>query len=491
MTLQTQLGQPLNLERLRADVRALSNQTGKPVGFAIQPNPQDPSQVTVMFGAADIATGPVRSISVRGNTLVPSATLLAAVKTKVGDTYSPQLAQDDFLALRDAYRKAGYEISTRDAITFQEGALTFNVREVKLVGYELQWQGKHSTRDRVILRELPAPGTAYNQKTIQEALGRISRLGFVRPVGATVKSDPQNPENVTYVLTLTETANGIPVNLALSYDSLAGGLGGEAGYSNPNVFGLGHNFSLNAGVQQNEARQNFVGNASYTIPWLDLDFLDFRRTPTSLSFNVGSNVAGNNPVVQPGNTTDADKTNDRGTDTGYDYTVRTTGFSVNAGRNLSQYLRANVGVGVSQRTYFLEPVQKADKPAEGVTPEAAAALVPDRSLTTNLTGGLNYDSSDNAEFPTRGVRAGLSATYSFGRSGETLWAGPTCRVAPAPTTALAASWRNLGRDQPSAGLRRACQRRHHLRQLPRGHRLLGRRWQQPGGRPSDPRPGRR
>ncbi|GGK13342.1 outer membrane protein [Deinococcus malanensis] len=419
VTLQTQLGQPLNLERLRADVRALSNQTGKPVGFAIQPNPQDPSQVTVMFGAADIATGPVRSISVRGNTLVPSATLLAAVKTKVGDTYSPQLAQDDFLALRDAYRKAGYEISTRDAITFQEGALTFNVREVKLVGYELQWQGKHSTRDRVILRELPAPGTAYNQKTIQEALGRISRLGFVRPVGATVKSDPQNPENVTYVLTLTETANGIPVNLALSYDSLAGGLGGEAGYSNPNVFGLGHNFSLNAGVQQNEARQNFVGNASYTIPWLDLDFLDFRRTPTSLSFNVGSNVAGNNPVVQPGNTTDADKTNDRGTDTGYDYTVRTTGFSVNAGRNLSQYLRANVGVGVSQRTYFLEPVQKADKPAEGVTPEAAAALVPDRSLTTNLTGGLNYDSSDNAEFPTRGVRAGLSATYSFGRSGET------------------------------------------------------------------------
>ncbi|WP_338032129.1 outer membrane protein assembly factor [Deinococcus deserti] len=419
VTLQTQLGQPLNLERLRADVRTLSNQTGKPVGFAIQPNPQDPSRVTVLFGAADIATGPVRSINVRGNTLVPTATLLAAVKTKVGDTYSPQLAQDDFLALRDAYRKAGYEISTRDAITFQEGALTFNVREVKLVGYELQWQGKHSTRDRVILRELPAPGGAYNQKTIQEALGRIGRLGFVRPVGATVRSDPKNPENVTYVLTLAETSSGIPVNLALSYDSLAGGLGGEAGYSNPNVFGLGHNFSLNAGAQQNEARQNFVGNASYTIPWLDLDFLDFRKTPTSLSFNVGSNVAGNNPVVQPGNTKDTDPANDKASDTGYDYTVRTTGFSVNAGRNLSQYLRASVGVGVSQRTYFLEPVQKADKPAEGVTPEAAATLVPDQSLTTNLTGSLNYDSTDSGEFPTRGIRAGLSSTYSFGRSGET------------------------------------------------------------------------
>ncbi|MFC4639590.1 BamA/OMP85 family outer membrane protein [Deinococcus hohokamensis] len=413
-TLQTQVGQTVNLARLRADVRALANQTGKPVGFAIQPDPQNPAQVTVLFGAADIATGPVKSISVTGNTLVPTATLLAAVKTKVGDTYSPQLAQDDFLALRDAYRKAGYEISTRDAITFQEGALTFNIREVKLVGYELQWQGKHTTKDRVILRELPAPGGAYNQKTIQEALGRISRLGFVRPVNASVKSDPQNPENVTYVLTLAETANGIPVNLALSYDSLNGGFGGEAGYSNPNVFGLGHNFSINVGAQQNEAKQNFVGNASYTIPWLDLDFLDFRTNPTSLSFNVGSNVAGNTPVVQPANTAG----NDKPTDTGYDYTVRTTGFSVSAGRNLSQYLRLNLGAGVAYRTYYLEPVQTDDKPLATVTPEQAAALVPQKSVTTNLTSSLNYDSTNSLEFPTTGVRAGVSATYSFGRSGD-------------------------------------------------------------------------
>ncbi|MFC4427457.1 BamA/OMP85 family outer membrane protein [Deinococcus navajonensis] len=416
-TLQTQVGQTINLARLRADVRALANQTGKPVGFAIQPDPQNPAQVTVLFGAADIATGPVKSINVAGNTLVPTATLLAAVKTKVGDTYSPQLAQDDFLALRDAYRKAGYEISTRDAITFQEGTLTFNIREVKLVGYELQWQGKHSTKDRVILRELPAPGGAYNQKTIQESLGRISRLGFVRPVGASVKSDPQNPENVTYVLTLAETANGIPVNLALSYDSLNGGFGGEAGYSNPNVFGLGHNFSINLGAQQNEAKQNFVGNASYTIPWLDLDFLDFRTNPTSVSFSVGSNVAGNTPVVQPANTTDTDTTNDKPTDTGYDYTVRTTGFSVSAGRNLSQYLRLNLGAGLAYRTYYLEPVQKDDKPLATVTPEQAATLVPERSVTTNLTSSLNYDSTNSLEFPTTGVRAGLSATYSFGRSG--------------------------------------------------------------------------
>ncbi|MFC6801055.1 POTRA domain-containing protein [Deinococcus caeni] len=119
--LQTRAGQPLSLAALQADVRTLANQTGKPVGFAIQPDPQNPAQVTVLFGSAGVATGPVKSIEVKGNTLVPAADLLAAVKTKVGDVYSPQLAQDDFLAIRDVYRKAGYEISTRDAISF-EGA---------------------------------------------------------------------------------------------------------------------------------------------------------------------------------------------------------------------------------------------------------------------------------------------------------------------------------------------------------------------------------
>lgn len=157
MTLQTQPGQPVNLTRLQADVRTLSNQTGKPVGFAIQPNPQNPAQVTVLFGSAGVETGPVKAVAIQGNTLIPTATLQAALKTRVGDVYSPQLAQQDFLALRDAYRKQGYEISTRDAISFKDGTLTFAVREVKVAAYELQWQGAHTTKDRVITRELPAP----------------------------------------------------------------------------------------------------------------------------------------------------------------------------------------------------------------------------------------------------------------------------------------------------------------------------------------------
>lgn len=419
--LQTQVGQVISLSRLREDVRALSNQTGKPVGFAIQPDPADPSRVTVLFGAADVASGPVKTIAVKGNTLVPANTLLAAIKTKVGDTYSPQLAQDDFMQLRDVYRKAGYEISTRDAVTFESGALTYNIREVKLVGYELQWQGAHRTADRVITRELPASGSAFNLNDLRAALGRISRLGYVTIASENVRSDPQNPENVTYVLGLSEGKGGIPLSLGLTYDSLAGGFGGEASYTNPNTFGLGHNFTAAISLQQNQAGQNFIGNVGYTIPWLDFDFLDFRKVPTSLAVNAGSNVSANNALLDPAKTTASTCTTGGAasaqvTDTCRDYTTRTTGFTVSAGRRLATNLYGNVGVGLGYKTYYLEAVQADELSTYGDA--TSLGLLPPTSLTTRVFGSLGYDSTNNPEYPTRGVRSNLTAGYNFGSQGS-------------------------------------------------------------------------
>lgn len=235
----------------------------------------------------------------------------------------------------------------------------------------------------------------------------MSRLGYVQVVGENVRNDPQNPENVTYVLTVAEANQGIPVSLALSYDSLTG-FGGEASYSNPNVFGLGHNVSVTAGAQQNDAGQNLVGNVSYTIPWLDLNFLDFRQNRTSLTTSVGSSVAGNNPLYDTSTGTNVD--------TGRQYTVRTSGFSVSVGRNLTRNLAGSVGVGTAYRTYFLEPLQSGEMSA--TTDEQAQALLTPATRTTSLRTGLNYDTTDNPEFPSRGVRASTDLSYNFGVSGN-------------------------------------------------------------------------
>ena len=81
-------------------------------------------------------------------------------------------------------------------------------------------------------------------------------------------------------------------------------------------------FGVRLGAVQNQAGQNWVGSLNYTIPWLDLDFADFRKNRTSLSFGVGSDVGGNIALL------DANKE-----DTGRDYTTRTNGFSLGLGRN--------------------------------------------------------------------------------------------------------------------------------------------------------------
>lgn len=451
-SLRTRTGQPIRAQDLQEDVRTLSNQTGKPVGFALQANPQNLSEVVVYFGSANVVTAPIQSIEIRGNTQLSTEQLRTALTIKEGDVFSPQLAQDNFVKMRDLYRAQGYEISTRDAVQFEDGVLAFNIREVKLAGYELNWQGEHRTEDRVILRELPQPGELFNANELRESLARISRLGYVQLVGQETRVDPQNPEALTYVLTVAEADVGIPVQLGLGYDSLAGGWSGEAGYSNPNVFGLGHYGAINLGAQQNDAGQNWYGSAQYTIPWLDLDFLDFRENRTSLSTTISSTVGGNQAIF-------AERGNPEGSgevkqDTGRDYTVRSNSFGVDLSRRFTDQISAGVGVGVSQRTFFLEDkirdtdvrspyrvegdtqywITCSDEPVTvdkndtarieelrrpcALTDAEAAELLPEKSLTTSVSGRVNYDDANSFTFPTDGVRADVSGSYNFGVVGS-------------------------------------------------------------------------
>ena len=445
--LVTKVGTAPSLALLEQDVRTLSNLSGKSVGFALQPpDPANPSRVTVLFGVADASTAPVKESRVSGNTVVPTADLQAAVKTKTGDVFSRQLAEADFMALRDVYRKAGYEISTRDAVTFENGVLTFNVHEVHIAGYELAYTGNKNTQERVITRELPDPGTLYNDKAFRSALDRVTRLGLVRITGLTTKSaDPKNPENLTYVLAVTEQTGTRSFPISLGYDTTSG-FNGQVGFQNNNLFGLGHTLDFSLVAAANDAGQVFGGSATYTIPWLDIDFLDFRKKRTSVSFSLGSPVTGNSTLYTRDASGAATTEN-----TGRQYTTRQTGFGVNIGRNVSDQLVVSAGVNTNYNTYNLEPYKASDTAAVttdssgnpvvttnkdgngnpvvsdedrakyGTNPDAdiqATTQLPTTSLTTVIGAGARYDSTTTPEFPTNGYRANVTAGYGFGSAGD-------------------------------------------------------------------------
>ena len=411
--LLTKIGQPLTVANLEADTRTLSNQTGKSVGFALQPDAQDPAKVTVLFGDAQTATGPIKEIRFVGNTKLSSAELQAALKLKVGDVYSKQLAESSFFALREAYRAKGYDVSTRDPVAFDQGVLTYTLREASLAKFELKWDGAHRTQDRVILRELQDLKGVVTDAAVRDGLDRITRLGIVKVTNLTTRSDdPKNPEALTYVVSLTEQTSTRSIPLGLTYDT-ASGFQGSVGISNNNVFGLGHSLEGSVTAQPTDSGQFLGGGVTYTIPWLDVDFADFRKTRTSVSLSLSSTLSPNNVI-----------SNTDGSATGRQFTQRSSGFSVRVGRSLGQYLTGSFGVGTSYDVNYLEKITAADQAVAdtaGTTlldDDTAKALLPQSGLITRISPGLSYDST-NGDFPTQGVRASFSPSYNFGASGST------------------------------------------------------------------------
>lgn len=400
--LATKAGLPIRRVDLEKDARLLSNQLGKPVTFAIenQPNNQPPK---VVFSLLNIETAPIKDIAFVGNTKISAKELAEALEINKGDIYNPVIIENQFLALRELYRKQGYEISTRDAYDFKDGTLTFFIREVNIVGYRIDWQGKHQTKDEVIIRELPEKGL-FNLNKVRGALGNISRLGYVNIVGEGVEENADNPENVTYVLRLSEQKQGIPINLSLGYDTL-GGWNGEVGYENNNVFGMGHNFNIRASAANNQAKQNWSGNANYTIPWIDLDFADFKKKRTSATLSVYSNVEGNASLLD-----EAKK------DTGRDISQRTTGFGISLSRRITPYLSGSLGGSFNRRDSYLESIQPGEITA--VDDAKAKELLPKETRTGRIQAGLNYDKTDDFLFPGEGERVNLSIGYSNGRTGD-------------------------------------------------------------------------
>ncbi len=408
--LTTKTGTLLNQNVLATDVRALSNALGKPVSVQLQDS-GTPGVANVAFAISDAQSGPIKQIRVGGNTAVSAADIAKVLQERSGDTFNPDLAARDYLEIRRLYNARGYEISTREPFAFQDGVLTFTVREVRVARYALDWQGGHVTKDRVITRELPAPGALFNSGGLRDSLGRVFSLGLVKPAdgtsGVTTRADdPNRPEDLTVVLQLTEQRSGV-FSPAISYDTI-NGLSGSLSVSTNNLFGLAHSAGLEVSAQQNDARQVLAGSATYTIPWIDIDFLDFRRVRTSVSASVYSNVTGNQQITDP---------NNNEATTGREFTTRSTGASVTLGRQLTGSLGLSASIGTQYDQNFLEPKTKGQEAAPDDA--AVSALVPADALTTVIGTRLNFDNSNFADFPTRGVRASVGASYGFGHEGST------------------------------------------------------------------------
>ncbi|WP_448568342.1 BamA/OMP85 family outer membrane protein [Thermus sp.] len=416
-----QVGDYLNYDRLLEGVQELSRRLSRIVTFTLAPEGEGVA-VRLELGPEG---GRIERVEVLGNTALPAEAILQALRLKPGEVYTPLLAQEDARKVAELYRERGLEVADV-RYRFQDGVFRLEVVELKIGGYRLEWQGDHRTQDEVILRELPKPGSLFSVPELRKAIARLMATGLLAEPPRVSLAPSERPDEVVVVLGLKEARTGL-FQPAIGWSSLEGWSGSVA-FKETNLFGLAHQVSLDLAFVQNEAKDNFSFSLSYTIPWLYVDFFDFKEVRTSLAFSLFSTPIGNNKLL------------DGTTDTGWEYTERRTGGGLSLSRPFSkdlENLRLSFGLSARRSAYALEvydPNAPCD-PAVGdpanprycdgtgyKDPALAQGLLPTPGWTLRLDTGLAYVDVDNPRFRTQGYEAslatglGLSLPDTGGRS---------------------------------------------------------------------------
>ena len=390
-----QVGEPFNYDRIVEAVAELTRTLGREVRFDFR---LEKDGVFVRFALGEKKYGVIEEIRIEGATAFSPEELKAQLVQKVGDPFSPQLAKADFERLLAYYRKAGYALVPKPDFSFKDGVYTQRLREVKIAGYRLEWQGSHRTRDFVILRELPKPGALLSVPAIREGIGKILRLGILAGPPE-VRTEPGPSEDRVIVVLRLKEGKTVVLAPAIAWSSQSG-WSGQVSVSDKNLWGRAHNASLNLSFVENDAGDNLSFSLSYQIPWLYLDLADFKETPTAVRFSAYSIPYGNFKLK------DAE-----GNETGWEYTERRSGASLSASRPLSDRITLELGL---EGQWVKTELETLDPPEDPALNEAEArALLPNNYANALIATTLTYSDVDDPLYPTRGMVGQLHLGYGM------------------------------------------------------------------------------
>lgn len=417
-------GDLFNYDVLLEDVRRLAEGRGEDVRLV--PTVTSNGEVRVRFevGPPDTA-GPIDEIEIEGNTVIPDEELRELLTLGVGDTFTSTLAEEDFRRIAEAYRERGYLIATQGRFNYLDGTYVQRVTEFKIGGYRVRFEGgRERTEDFVITRYMPPVGAVANDEAIIAGLRQVQRLGAVEPVGRTF-APGEAPDEVVVELVVRETATGL-FQPAAQY-STDTGFSASVSYSESNLWGRAHQVEAELNGLTSDIGLMFGGSIRYTIPWLYVDALDFRRVPTSVSASVFSRVGTNNVLTADGQTKVAypglPDTEANQVFVG-EYSQRDSGLSFSVGRAVFRDTTLRVSARGTLTEYKLEPpstectfddggdVENGNRCA--LPGDEARQYLPQGGLSSFVSTSLAYDDRDNPEFPRAGIAANGLVGVGFG-----------------------------------------------------------------------------
>lgn len=424
-------GDLYNYDTLLEDVNRLA--AGRSEDIRLEPSQPIGGAVQVVFASGPPASaGPITQINISGNTVFTDAELRLQLSLNVGDTFTSVQAAEDFTQLQAFYTQAGYLLVATPDYNFRNGVYSQRLQEIKIAGYQVDLQtAEPRTARRVITRYLPPVGSVYNQTEMDQDMIQISQLQVVRiaPIGSRIAHDLRPTDNPARVIVrfIAEETPSRTISPAAEL-STEGGLtfGADVAVSDNNLFGLAHSASASLSATTSDIGFLLGGNISYTVPWLDIDFLDFKTVPTTVSGELFSETASNQQLLNKGSQRVCPS--DPEADSAAcpligEYTERNTGFRFSVGRPIIPNLSANVSAQFTNTDYFTEPSDpdnecKTETPGEGSTctlpSEQAQAYIPQSGFNAFLGSNVAYDTRNNPQAPTSGYRFTIGGGVGFG-----------------------------------------------------------------------------
>jgi outer membrane protein insertion porin family len=357
------------------------------VALTYEVNP-DPKKSYLLFITIKITEGKkylVGSVTVQGNQDVAEKEILKTLAECIpGKVFSQESMKRDVAAIQGLYFDRGYisaQVQESSLVNTDSGRVdvTYAIIENQVVYVDkVKIRGNIKTKDVVIRREMRIrPGEKFDGEKLRRSKERLTNLGYFEEISYDTEETAE-PSKKNLVVDVKETKTG-----AFSF-------GG--GYSTVDQF-VGfveveqknfdwRNWPYFTGAGQSLKLRASIGNLSngfdlsFTEPWL----FDY---PVSFGFDLYR------------------RTHTQDTESGYGYDETVTGGDLRLGKELSEYLRADV-------TYRLDQIEISNL-ASDAGPDLVAEL--GTNVISVVSPSLTYDSRDNV-FNTRKGNL-FSAAFDF------------------------------------------------------------------------------
>jgi len=333
----------------------------------------------------------VGTMAIKGNSNVSEKVILKKIeKCNPGDVFSQEALKDDILNVQGIYFDKGYisafiqETTSLNSFTGRID-IVLNIIENQIAYVDkIKIRGNVKTKDVVIRREIRIkPGDKFDGEKLRRSKERLGNLGFFEEVSYDTE-DTVEPNKKDLVVDVKEAKTGM-FSFGGGYSTVDSFVGfGEIEQKNfdwknfPYFTGDGQDLKLR--VSAGSLTQGL--DLSFTEPWL----FDY---PVSFGFDLYK------------------RSRERESDVGYGYDEDVTGGDLRLGKEISEYLRADL-------TYRYDQIK-----ITNISEDATQDLKDEYGANTisSIEFGLNYDTRDNVFNPSRGDVIGGSVQFAGGPFG--------------------------------------------------------------------------